>query len=74
MKHGKKPEKMYDSMPQEPEAIYPYVTIPMACLEGKKFQPGDKVSVELFIEIKHMSENDISGDLHESELDLGEDG
>jgi hypothetical protein len=73
MKHGKTPQKLYETMDETPKKIYPYISMPMACLEGKKFQPGEKVRVEVIVEIKHLDENSFSGELLESEIESDEE-
>lgn len=61
------------STPVEPEKNYPCVCLPMAILDGKKYQVGDKVYIELNGTIESMRMDQYSSDvmvrLKEGELE-----
>ena len=71
--HGVKPEKLYPTMQDEPEEIYPYISVPYEVIDHKQYQPGDKVRVELLIDIQSIDEHCFSGKLIESEVETDED-
>ena len=64
--HGVVPEKLYSSMPEEPEKVYPYISMPTEAFK-KEYQPGDECCIKVYVNIKSMSEHDFSCDLLKSE-------
>lgn len=55
--HGIKPEKLYDTMPNEPEKVYPQrLMIPAAAFEKEGYQPGHKCTLEIEVEIDSMNQ------------------
>ena len=53
--HGIKPEKLYPTMPEEPEKIYPHrMMIPANAFEGEKYEPGHICKLEITVEIDNM--------------------
>ena len=71
--HGVQPEKLYPTMAEEPEKIYPYINIPAAAFDKGEYQPGDVCCIEVYVKIKSMNENDFICDLLKSEDCTGED-
>ena len=50
--HGIKPEKLYASMPDEPETVYPHrLMIPASAFE-KGYEPGHKCTLEIEVELE----------------------
>lgn len=64
--HGVTPEKLYPSMPDEPEKIYPYISIPAEAF-NRGYQPGDECCIEVYVRITSMSENSFECKLLKSE-------
>jgi hypothetical protein len=73
MDHGVTPEKLYSTMPDEPEKVYPYISIPNKAFEKGEYQPGDECCIKVYVKIKSMTENDYGCDLIKSEDCSGED-
>lgn len=54
--HGVKPEKLYSTMPDEPEKIYPHqLTIPASAFEDEAYEPGHKCTLKIEVEIDTMT-------------------
>lgn len=48
---GRKPPKLYDTMPQEPDTIYPTGYIPQEVFAEERYPVGHKCIVEVMVEI-----------------------
>ena len=54
--HGVKPEKLYATMPDEPDKVYPHrMMIPASAFEGEAYEPGQKCTIKIEIEIDSMT-------------------
>ena len=60
-------------MPDEPEKIYPYISIPADAFKKGEYQPGEECCIKVYVKIKSMNEHDYSCDLMKSEDCTGED-
>ena len=69
MKHGRKMENLYETMPDKNVTIYPHVEVPYEVISDKKLKPGDKIRVELMIEVQSITQFAVSGNLLESEIE-----
>ena len=47
--HGIVPEKLYPTMDNEPQKMYPNISIPAEVFEGHKCQPGEKYRIEIVV-------------------------
>ena len=66
--HGIKPEKLYDTMPEEPKVIYPHrIMIPASAFEKGVYEPGHKCKLEIEVEIESMTKEYYDCKLLESE-------
>ena len=70
--HGIVPEKLYPTMDNEPQKMYPNISIPAEVFEGHKCQPGEKYRIEIVVEIKSMNEYVYDCNLEESEIESDE--
>ena len=72
--HGVVPEKLYPTMPDEPEKVYPQVSLPYEIISDKEaYKPGDTICVEVYIKINNISEYNFGGDLLKSEVETMEE-
>lgn len=55
--HGEILQKLYDTMPQEPEKIYPYISLPASAFEAGEYQPGHECQLLIKVRIDSMNEN-----------------
>lgn len=69
--HAIQPGKLYDTMPQMPEKIYPHIELPYEIIkdESKKYQPGEEIRITLCMKLDHIGEHNIGGDLLKSECE-----
>lgn len=67
MDHGVTPEKMYDTMPQVPEKIYPHISLPAEAFESGEYQPGHECTITIKVKIKSMDELNYDCELISSE-------
>ena len=66
--HGIKPEKLYPTMPDEPEKVYPHrLLIPASAFEGEKYEPGHKCTLKIEVEIETMTKDHYDCKLIKSE-------
>ena len=66
--HGIKPEKLYPTMPDEPQTIYPHrIMIPSTAFGKGKYEPGHKCTLEIEVEIESMQKEYYDCKLIESE-------
>lgn len=71
--HQIQPEKLYSTMPDEPDPVYPNISLPSAIFEGNKCQIGEKYRIEVIVEIKTMDEYSYGCNLIESEIESDEE-
>lgn len=64
---GVTPEKLYSTMPNEPEKVYPYVSLPASVFDEEEYQPGHECVLKIKVRIKMMTENNYDCELLESE-------
>ena len=64
--HGVTPEKLYPSMDNEPEKIYPFISIPAEAFD-KDYQPGHECTLKIVVKIEVMSEHHFECKLLKSE-------
>ena len=55
--HGVTPEKLYPTMSEEPQKIYPSITLPAEAFEGEAYEPGHKCTLKIEVEIEMMSKD-----------------
>lgn len=65
--HGIQPGKLYDTMPGEPEKIYPYISIPAEVFGKESYQPGHKCTLKIEVEIEVMDKHSYQCKLLKSE-------
>lgn len=65
--HAIQPGKLYDTMPGEPEKVYPHIELPAEIFDKEEYQPGHKCTVKLEIEIETMSKHSYGCKLLRSE-------
>ncbi len=65
--HAITPEKLYQTMPEEPQKIYPSISIPAEAFEKGEYQPGDECCIEIYVKIGAMTESHYQCDLLKSE-------
>lgn len=65
--HGVKPEKMYETMAQEPDMVYPHISIPAEVFDKEEYQPGHKCTLKIEVEIDVMDKHSYQCKLLRSE-------
>ena len=65
--HKIQPPKLYETMPQEPDPIYPYITLPEEIFDKDEYQPGHKCMLKIEVEIEMMDKNSYQCKLLRSE-------
>lgn len=65
--HGVTPEKLYPTMQEEPDKIYPGISIPSQAFESGEYQPGDECCIKIYVKIGIMTESSYQCDLLKSE-------
>lgn len=65
--HGVKLEKLYATMPGEPEVIYPHISLPAEVFDKETYQPGHKCTLKIEVEIEVMDKHSYQCKLLKSE-------